>query len=57
MHPSLSQEIRFCSTRDRVQLAYATTGRGPVLVRAAHFLTHIEFDLQSPVWRPWLETL
>ena len=67
MAPPLSQEIRFCGTRDGLRLAYAVTGRaasgraapgrGPVLVRAAHFLTHVEFDLQSPVWRPWLETL
>ncbi len=57
MKPTLSQAIRFCSTADGVRLAYATMGQGPVLVRAAHFLTHVEFDLQSPVWRPWLETL
>jgi len=57
MKPALTQVIRFCSTGDRVQLAYATMGQGPVLVRAAHFLTHIEFDLHSPVWQPWLETL
>lgn len=55
--PKLSQAIRFCTTDDGVRLAYATTGQGPPLVRAAHFLTHVEFDLHSPVWRPWLETL
>lgn len=57
MEPALSQTIRFCSTDEALRLAYATTGQGPVLVRAAHFLTHVEFDLHSPVWRPWLETL
>lgn len=57
MAPTLSQAIRFCSTSDGLRLAYATTGQGPALVRAAHFLTHVEFDLQSPVWRPWLEIL
>ena len=25
--------------------------------RAAPFLTHLEFDLKSPVWRPWLGEL
>jgi pimeloyl-ACP methyl ester carboxylesterase/DNA-binding CsgD family transcriptional regulator len=29
-------------------------GSGPPLVRAAHFLTHLEFELRTPVWRPWL---
>jgi pimeloyl-ACP methyl ester carboxylesterase/DNA-binding CsgD family transcriptional regulator len=51
---SLEQTIRFCKTGDGLRLAYAATGRGPPLVRAAHFLSHLEFDLKSPVWRPWL---
>lgn len=53
----LSQTIRFCATRDGLRLAYATMGQGPPLVRAAHYLTHLEYDLQSPVWRPWLAAL
>lgn len=51
---SLKQTIRFCTARDGLRLAYATIGKGPALVRAAHFLTHLEFDLESPVWHPWL---
>ena len=51
------QTIRFCTTSDGLRLAYATMGTGPALVRAAHFLTHLEFDLKSPVWRPWLAEL
>jgi pimeloyl-ACP methyl ester carboxylesterase/DNA-binding CsgD family transcriptional regulator len=38
-------------------LAYATHGRGPPLVRAATWLTHLEYDWQSPVWRHWLDGL
>jgi len=26
-------------------------------VRAAHFLTHLDFDLDSPVWGPWITEL
>jgi pimeloyl-ACP methyl ester carboxylesterase/DNA-binding CsgD family transcriptional regulator len=55
--PAASQQIRFCTTADGVRLAYATVGKGPPIVRAAHWLTHLEFDLESPVWRPWLEEL
>jgi len=55
--PPLTQSIRFCTTADGVRIAYATTGHGPPLVRAAHFLTHIDVDLDSPVWRPWIEEL
>ncbi len=54
---ALQQSIRFCTAADGVRIAYATTGNGPPLVRAAHFLTHLDFDLESPVWRPWLDEL
>jgi len=51
------QEIRFCSAPDGTRLAYAVHGRGPPLVRTATWLTHLEFDWESPVWRHWLEGL
>lgn len=53
----LSQTIRFCTARDGVRVAFASMGEGPPLVRAAHFLTHLEYDLRTPVWRPWLAEL
>ena len=53
----LTQGIHFCQSPDGLRLAYATLGRGPALVRTAHFLTHLEFDLDSPVWSPWLAEL
>jgi pimeloyl-ACP methyl ester carboxylesterase/DNA-binding CsgD family transcriptional regulator len=53
----LEQRIRFCTAPDGVRLAYATHGKGPPLVKAANWLTHLEFDWDSPVWRHWLEEL
>jgi pimeloyl-ACP methyl ester carboxylesterase/DNA-binding CsgD family transcriptional regulator len=53
----MEQHIRFCTAPDGVRLAYATSGKGPALVRGPHWLTHIEFDWRSPVHRPWLEGL
>ena len=50
----LRQEIRFCRTKDGTNLAYAIVGSGPPLVRAAHWITHLDYDWQSPVWRHWL---
>jgi pimeloyl-ACP methyl ester carboxylesterase/DNA-binding winged helix-turn-helix (wHTH) protein len=50
----LRQEIRFCTTADGTRLAYAAVGSGPPLVRAAHWITHVDYDWQSPVWRHWL---
>lgn len=53
----MHQEIRFCQARDGVQLAYATAGEGPPLVKAANYLTHLEHEWDSPVWRHWLREL
>jgi pimeloyl-ACP methyl ester carboxylesterase len=47
----VTQQIRFCRTVDGVQLAYARMGQGPPLVKAGAFLTHLEKDLESPIWR------
>lgn len=51
------QDIRFCSSRDGVQIAYAVCGQGPPLVRAAHWMSHLEYDWESPVWRHWIDAL
>lgn len=48
------QQIRFCTSADGVRIAYATSGNGPSLVKAANFLTHLEFDWRSPTTQPWL---
>lgn len=53
----MKQEIRFCTTADGVRIAYAISGSGPPLVKAANWLSHLEFDRDSPVWRHWLEEL
>jgi class 3 adenylate cyclase len=50
----LDDKIRFCTAPDGVRIAYASVGSGPPLVKAAHWLTHVQYDLESPVWRPWV---
>ncbi|AZN98811.1 alpha/beta fold hydrolase [Mesorhizobium sp. M9A.F.Ca.ET.002.03.1.2] len=54
---ALSQEIRRCTTPDGVGLAYALSGQGLPLVRAAHWMSHLELDWDSPVWKHWIEGL
>jgi pimeloyl-ACP methyl ester carboxylesterase/DNA-binding CsgD family transcriptional regulator len=54
---SVGQAIRFCTSADGVQIAYATHGQGPPLVRAGTWMTHLEFDWDSPLWRHWLTEL
>lgn len=53
----MDQSIRFTRSPDGTMIAYATSGDGPPLVKAANWLTHLEFDWESPVWRPWLREL
>jgi pimeloyl-ACP methyl ester carboxylesterase/DNA-binding CsgD family transcriptional regulator len=53
----MKQEIRFCRSPDGVRIAYAVHGSGPVLVIAACWLSHLQFDWESPVWRHFLEDI
>ncbi len=52
-----AQEIRFCMAPDGVQIAYATVGKGPPLVKAPNWMNHLEYDWQSPIWRHLLQEL
>src|SRR5437879_5694280 len=52
-----SQHARFCTSRDGTRLAFATSGAGPPLVRAAHWLSHLNHEVQCPLWGPWLSVL
>lgn len=52
----MNQQIRFCKSFDGTRLAYATSGEGPPIVRAPHWLTHLEYEWTSPIWKPWIES-
>jgi pimeloyl-ACP methyl ester carboxylesterase len=47
------QDIRFCRTRDGTNIAWAATGSGYPMIKAANWLSHLEYDYESPVWRHW----
>jgi pimeloyl-ACP methyl ester carboxylesterase/DNA-binding CsgD family transcriptional regulator len=53
----LKHETRFCSSPDGVGLAYAVDGDGPPVVKAGNWMTHLDYDRQSPVWRHWVREL
>ncbi|MFO1329167.1 MAG: LuxR C-terminal-related transcriptional regulator [Rubrivivax sp.] len=55
----LHHELRFAHVASGARIAWARSGRfgAPVLVRLAHWMTHVEHDRSSPIWRPWLERL
>ncbi|MEJ1095114.1 MULTISPECIES: alpha/beta fold hydrolase [unclassified Pseudoxanthomonas] len=50
----MKQHIHYVVTDDQVRLAWAEMGRGLPLVKAATWLTHLQYDLESPVWAHWL---
>jgi pimeloyl-ACP methyl ester carboxylesterase len=50
----INQSIRLSRSNDGVALAWAEAGEGVALVKAANWLTHLEYDLESPIWRHWV---
>lgn len=51
------QQLRFCRGADGTRLAWAVHGSGPPLVLASCWLSHLQYDWQSPVWRHFLDAL
>ena len=49
----MKPHVRYVRTDDGVDLAWTGSGRGLPLVKAANWLTHLEYDQESPVWRHW----
>jgi pimeloyl-ACP methyl ester carboxylesterase/DNA-binding CsgD family transcriptional regulator len=50
----ITQRIRYLRTRDGVRLAWAEAGAGQILLKAANWMTHLEYDWESPVWQHWM---
>lgn len=51
------QRVAFCRSADGTRIAYASSGNGYPLIKAGHWLTHLEHDWTSPIWRPLLDQL
>ena len=51
---NLKQEIRYCRAPDGVRLAYAQVGSGPPLLKSAHWIGHLEYDWELPIFRQFL---
>lgn len=49
----MKQQVRFFTTPDNVALAWVQAGTGKPLVKTSNWLTHLEYDRDSPVWRHW----
>jgi len=53
----MDQRIRFTKSRDGTRLAYAEAGAGEPLVKTGNWLSHLEYDWDSPVWSHWFRYL
>jgi pimeloyl-ACP methyl ester carboxylesterase/DNA-binding CsgD family transcriptional regulator len=51
----IRQRVRYVTASDGTRLAWADAGEGPVVVKAANWLTHLEYEWDSPVWRHWIQ--
>ena len=49
-----THEVHYVRAADGVRLAWAKIGQGPALVRAGHWLSHLEYDWECPLRRPGL---
>jgi class 3 adenylate cyclase/pimeloyl-ACP methyl ester carboxylesterase len=47
-----SQEIRFCTTKDKVRLAWTANGEGPTVVKAPNWIGHLELDWRNAGFAP-----
>ena len=45
----MHQEIRYCTASDGTRLAYSVIGSGSPIVRVSQWMSHLEYELQSPV--------
>ena len=52
-----TQQIRFCEAPDGVRIAYAVSGKGPPLLVSTCWLSHLQHDWESPVWRHFLDEI
>ena len=57
MEKRARQHIHYVRASDGLQLAWADAGSGPAMVKAANWLTHLEYEWESPVWQHWLRFL
>jgi class 3 adenylate cyclase/pimeloyl-ACP methyl ester carboxylesterase len=54
---ALQQRVRFAAAADGVQIAWASIGEGPPVLKAPNWLNHLEYEWRSPVWGPFFAEL
>jgi class 3 adenylate cyclase/pimeloyl-ACP methyl ester carboxylesterase len=52
-----AQEIRFCSSKDNIRLAWTVNGAGATIVKAPNWIGHLELDWRDPAISPIVTTI
>ena len=52
-----AHSVRFCTAPDGTRIAFEQSGSGPPIVKAANWMSHLDEDRDSPLWRHWLQLL
>jgi pimeloyl-ACP methyl ester carboxylesterase/DNA-binding CsgD family transcriptional regulator len=48
------QHVRYLKASDGTRVAWAESGDGDLVIKAANWLTHLEYEWESPVWKHWI---
>ena len=56
-HPNFKQRTGFTRSSDGVGIAYASSGAGPVVLRAPHWLSHLDWDWKCEICGPRIRAL
>ena len=51
------QDIRYCTAPDGTRIAFAVSGSGYPILKCANWLSHLQYEWESPVWRHWMQGL
>lgn len=54
---NVKQDIRYCVSSDGVRIAYAVAGDGMPIIKCGNWLTHLEYDWDTPIWRHLMQFL
>ena len=54
---ALQQRVRFLTSQDGTQIAWASIGKGWPILKAPNWMNHLDYEWRSPVWGPFLSEL
>ena len=53
----MNQKIAFCTCPDGARIAYSIMGHGSPLVYLPGWVSHLELELEEPLWRSFFEKI